>query len=58
MAKGRIPARPFPFMTFSFIGRASEGYALSYHWPELDDIPALGVSKIHNSKGLSDVADY
>jgi small subunit ribosomal protein S15 len=32
-------------MRISFIGRASESRALSYHWPELDDIPALGVSK-------------
>jgi small subunit ribosomal protein S15 len=37
-------------MTISFIGRASESHALSYHWPELDDIPALGVFKIPQRK--------
>jgi small subunit ribosomal protein S15 len=37
-------------MTISFIRRASESHALSYHWPELDDIPALGVSKIPQRK--------
>ena len=45
-----ILSRPFPFMTISFIGRASESHALSYHWPELDDIPALGVFKIPQRK--------
>jgi small subunit ribosomal protein S15 len=37
-------------MTISFIGRASKSHALRYHWPELDDIPALGVFKIPQRK--------
>jgi small subunit ribosomal protein S15 len=45
-----LPALPF-CLKFVY-RRASIRNFLCFHWPKLDDIPALGVLKIQNSKGF------